>query len=215
MGHSTSRHPLWFLFALYFFHLMGTALNAQWGAFRYNLYILIGWAVTAATGMLSLVLPFGMEAGLVSSNAWILASIFLAFAWLWPNFQIMLFLIVPMKVKWLALLMWIGFGLTILFGDWTARLLALAALSNFFLFFGADIARRLRYGHRRMQSQLGEVRSAQEAFHRCHCCGITERDDTDRQFRVDTSTEGSPDICVPCLEQRKRAASDSQTDANA
>jgi len=43
-----SGNPFLALFALYFLWFMGGALEAQWGAFRYNVYVLIGYAMTVA-----------------------------------------------------------------------------------------------------------------------------------------------------------------------
>ena len=42
---------------------------------------------------------------------------FLAFAYLYPDFQLLLFFILPVKVKWLALLQWIGYFYVMLVGD--------------------------------------------------------------------------------------------------
>lgn len=198
-------HPLWLFFALYFYYLIGTALEAHWGAFRYNCYLLLGWVLTAGAAMAALAIGDGVAAGAIASNGWILASLFFAFAWLHPDFQILLFLILPVRVKWLALIAGAGIVLMFASAPWGTRLLILAALGNFLLFFGMPMLHRLRRGHRQMQGRLQDLQRSAEPLHRCHLCGTSDRDDPDRDFRVDTRSAGSPDICMPCLEARRRA----------
>src|SRR5271170_8047986 len=43
---------LFLFFFLYFFYLFGTMLEAQWGTFRYNLFILIGYLATISAAMI-------------------------------------------------------------------------------------------------------------------------------------------------------------------
>ena len=198
---------IWLFFACYLFWLFGGALERQWGTFRFNVYLLVGWLLSAGACMLVPFLPpslFG--AGALGTNSWWTLSVFLAFAVLFPNFELLLFFILPVKVKWLALIAWIGFGAILLFGDWVSKLLAVASLANFFLFFTPAIVNRLRRGQRAMSNQVREIKESGTPFHTCHVCGVTDLKDPDRVFRVDTSSEGSPDICLPCLETRKAAA---------
>src|SRR4029077_2272748 len=102
-----SGNPLLAIFALYFLWFMGGALEAQWGAFRYNVYVLIGYAMTVAAAF---AFPYG-----AATNGYITGSIFLAFAYLFPDFQILLFFILPVKVKWLALITWLFFAYQFIF----------------------------------------------------------------------------------------------------
>ena len=81
------------LFGIYLFYLMGTALEHTWGTFRYNVYLLIAYLCTVAVSFLAPELPM--------SNAYIGGSVFLAFAWLYPEFQLLLMFILPVKIKWL------------------------------------------------------------------------------------------------------------------
>ncbi len=91
---------LFLAIALYFFFMIGTAMETQWGTFRYNLYILIGYIAT----MLVALIP-----GAIVSGFYLIESIFLAFAWLFPELPILLFFVLPVKVKWLGLAAWIWY----------------------------------------------------------------------------------------------------------
>ena len=121
-------NPIFALFFWYMFYMMGNALENQWGTFRYNLYFLIGYLATIAVSFLIPNQP--------SSNAFLQGSVFLAFAFLYPDFQILIFFILPVRIKWLALIAWIGYLYSLVAGDWLTRLLVLASISNFLLFFG-------------------------------------------------------------------------------
>ena len=140
------------LFFWYMFYLMGTALENTWGTFRYNIYLLVGWLATVSVSFLQPDAP--------ASIGFLQGSIFLAFAYLYPDFELLLFFILPVKVKWLALLQWIGYFYLMLFGNWMACLLMLASVGNFVLFFWHDILLRMRTGRRKMAHQTQNIRSA-------------------------------------------------------
>ena len=134
--------PIFFAFALYLFYLMGTALESYWGEFRYNVYLLIGFLATVAVSFLTPDQAAGV--GLLGG------SVFLAFAWLNPDFELLLFFILPVRIKWLALLTWIGYGYGLLAGDWGDRFRILAAIGNFLVFFWPELVARFHRGGRQM-----------------------------------------------------------------
>lgn len=166
---------LFIFFAWYLFYLMGGALEGRWGAFRYNLFLLIGYIVTVAVTFL---FPFS-----AATNIFIGGSVFLAFAYLYPDFTLYVFFILPVKIKWLALITWIGYAYELLFGTWHTRLLVLASISNFLLFFGRDIYWRAKTGKRRMAEQAKQFTGKKEAFHTCATCGITDLSHPQMEFR--------------------------------
>ena len=162
-------------FALYVFYLMGGALEGHWGVFRYNVFLLTGYIATVAVSFLT---PYQS-----ANNIFIGGSVFLAFAALYPDFQFYIFFILPVKVKWLALLAWVGYGISFISGDWSTRLLIVASIGNFFLFFGRDIWWKMRTGKRKMAEQAKAMTGAREAFHRCASCGKTDVTHPDMDFR--------------------------------
>jgi membrane associated rhomboid family serine protease len=83
-------------FAWWIFYLMGNALEHYWGSVRYTLFLLLGCVLTIGAAFLT--------PGAPVTNAFIGGSVFLAFAWLNPDFELSLFFILPVKIKWLALL---------------------------------------------------------------------------------------------------------------
>lgn len=180
-------NPFFLFFGLYLFLIMGQALEGEWGAFRFNVYFLIGYAMTVAVAFILPDLPVGPY--------YVEGSVFLAFAHLYPNFEIHLFFLLPIKVKWLALITWIGYGLQVVAGDWVARLLVLAAVINFLLFFGREVWWRMRSGHRSMVAGARRARQKGQAFHRCAVCGVTEKTHPDVDFRVCRQCGGATEYC--------------------
>src|SRR5262245_56873535 len=72
-------------FGWYLFYLMGTALEQHWGTFRYNLFLLVGYLATIAASFAALWI---FNADAPASAAFLGGSVFLAFAFLYPEFVI-------------------------------------------------------------------------------------------------------------------------------
>ena len=155
LGEPPTTNLVFAFFFWYLFFLMGTALESTWGALRYNVYLLVGWAATVAASFLQPQAP--------AAPGFLQGSVFLAFAYLYPEFQLLLFFILPVKVKWLAILAWIGYFCVAVFGTLATQLLVTASVLNFFLFFWHDIALRVRSGHWQMAHQARQIRRAERA----------------------------------------------------
>ncbi len=119
---------------MYFYYFIGTALESKWGARRFLLYFLIGvlGAIIAA-----LITGFG-------TNHYLLMSMFFAFAILYPEHELLLFFILPIKMKWLGALNAVYYLYALIIGRWDTRVALLFSLLNLFLFFGGDIINLIR-----------------------------------------------------------------------
>jgi hypothetical protein len=180
--------PLFVIFAWYLFYMMATALESHWGAFRYNIFLLTGYLLTI--GVAFLVPAFPMN------NAFIGGSVFLAFAALFPDFEILLFFILPVKMKWLALITWLGYGYKFLFGGWPVRLMVLASIGNFLIFFARDIRWLMKSGRKRVVRQATRLSGREnEPFHRCTVCGITDKSHPQMDFRYCPQCDGQYGYC--------------------
>lgn len=181
-------------FAWYLFFMMSSALEQHWGVFRYNMFLLIGWALTVGVAFL---FPLNL-----ATNLFLAGSVFLAFAFLNPDFEILIFFILPLKIKWLALIAWIGYGFALLTGTWPVRLAVLASIGNFLIFFSGAILQRGKAGRRRMEHQAKQAaaRENDEPRHTCAVCGKTDRTHPQEDFRY-----SDDDKCY-CSEHRPKAA---------
>lgn len=184
-------NPIFAIFALYLLYFMGSALEAHWGAFRYNVFVLIGLLMTIAAAF---AFPYS-----VATNTYVTGSIFLAFAYLYPEYQIYMFLVLPIRIKWLALATWLFYGYEFAAGDWAGRLLILASVTNFFVFFGGSVYARVRYGHRELKRQSEAIASRNKALHSCAVCGITDKADRTMEFRYCTKCDPPVEYCIQHL----------------
>ena len=175
------------LFGIYLFYLMGETLEAQWGTVRYNLYLLIAYVATLAVAWVDPAFP--------TYSSYIGGSVFLAFAWLFPDFTLMIMFIIPVKIRYLALITWLLFLWTLAFGQLGSKLAVLASVANFLLFFGKDIFWRMRSGKLQMERGFSRLRQQNAPLHRCSTCGITERDDKSLDFRFCSKCDGAWEYC--------------------
>jgi hypothetical protein len=174
-------------FGWYLFYLMGSALEGYWGTFRYNVFLFLSYALTVG---LAFITP-----GAVVTNVFILGSVFLAFAYLNPDFELLIFFILPVKIKWLALIAWIGNIVLFVRGDMATRLQIAAAVATFVLFFGADILRSGRAARRSRAHAAAAKREEAEPRHRCYVCGKTDVSNPELDFRYCSKCAGDQCYC--------------------
>jgi Rhomboid family len=189
--------PLWVLLALWFLWFIGEGLERAWGPFRLTLYFLLGMIGTTVAA-----LKFQAD----FSNTMLMASLFYAFAWFYPDEVIYVFFILPVKIKWLA---WVSAALLIagfVLRPNSYRIALIAAFINYLLFFGPEILHRAR--HRRDVSTRRrrfetDSRSNAEALHKCATCGATEFTDPNMEFRVARDGE---EYCMSHLPRAENVA---------
>lgn len=177
-------------FGLYFLYFTGNTLEGYWGTLRYNLFILTGYVLTVGVAFLT--------PGVLGTNLFIGGSIFLAFAYLNPDFVIYVFMILPVQIKWLALLTWFGYAWRFFTGGLATKLSIAAAVGNFLIFFGRDLWLDIKAGRRRMQSQARQVtadRTDEEPRHKCHVCGRNSNDEPRLDFRYCSKCAGDQCYC--------------------
>jgi hypothetical protein len=184
---------LWLIFIVYLMMLFSEALDQAWGAFKVNLYVFSGVIFMIIGAMVFNSPPMGLT---------LYTSIFLAFAVIAPNFELMLFFILPVKVKWLAAIA--GATLVLNFiGAPHMRLPILFSLLNFFIAFGPQFVRwlRLRGTVMERRSRFDSSKQPEGAWlHRCHACGKTDLDDPKLDFRVGADGE---DYCSECRPRKQ------------
>ncbi len=120
--------PLFILLSLYFYWLIGESLEQYWGSFRFTLYYLCGVLGTIVAGFIS-----GY-----ATNHYLNLTLFFAFTVLNPEFEVLLFFVLPVKMKWLGALSGISLLISFFSTGLSGKLSIIAALGNFFLFFGQD-----------------------------------------------------------------------------
>ena len=140
--------PITILFALYFYYFLGTALENRWGSRRFNLYYLIG-IVGADIG--------GMILG-YNTNLYLNLSLFLSFACLYPDAEMLLFFILPVKARYIGYVDAAFLIYLFITGSWPMRLNLVASLLPFILFFGRDAYLMVKYDLQRLKRSLEQKR---------------------------------------------------------
>lgn len=206
---------LFMVITLYLYYMIGRQLEYAWGSFRFNLYFFMGVIFHIIAALLAYVI---FKASLPMGTYYLNLSLFFAYAVIYPNQQFYLFMIIPVKVKWLAWIDAAFFGYTILqaflpaYGGnpyygyifKTNALEAFVSLLNFLIFYLAtrnmrrfapkEIKRKQTY-RREVQAGRQEMQYANGAKHRCHICGRTELDDENLEFRYCSKCNGNYEYC--------------------
>lgn len=119
--------PIWLFFWLLLMYAAMKHLEAAWGDFKFTFYWACGAAATTAAAL---------AGDMVLSNVPLNMSLYLAFARLNPEYEILLFFFFPVKMKYLARLAWTVAAWTLLTGGTHTRLATLAGFCNYLIFFG-------------------------------------------------------------------------------
>jgi hypothetical protein len=125
-----------FLFLLeeYFYWWIGNALERAWGDFRFLVY----WLAGMVGAWLSCLISGGAD------TSALFLSLFFAYAWMWPDQQVLLFFIIPLKMKWLgwaSLALW---AVQFVMGGLSTKLCLVFGLAGFLVFFGPELWRWCR-----------------------------------------------------------------------
>lgn len=214
---------------LILYYQLGQTLERTWGTYRYNVYLFSGFIFTVVAAMLLYIvlgiiyagsIPNNMLGIFIGSNVstyYINMSIFLAFAATYPEEQLMLYFIIPIKIKWFGVL----YGAYILIDIYNAfsfarqnnfylyaiitTVLIFMSLLNFIIYFvstkknrGAfnpkQVKRKRQYRESIHKANINRTHE-NGARHKCAICGRTELDSPDLTFRYCSKCSGSKEYC--------------------
>lgn len=126
--------PIFIIFALYLYWIMGTFLESFWGILKFNLFYFSGVLFTIIGGLL-----LG-----ATTNNYLNMSIFFAFALINPNFELRLFFFIPVKIKYLAMINAGFYLLMLVLSPWAEKVAIFVSLFNVLLFFGGTMYRGIK-----------------------------------------------------------------------
>lgn len=209
---------IWFLVAIVFFYYpIGTSLERTWGSFRYTLYIFSGILFTVIGAFLLHFITGGVVVikgvpyllgGSIYSTYYISLSVFLAYATCYPNMQVLLMFVIPVKMAWMAVV----YCAIVLFdvvtsireGYWFLAVPIITSLLNFLLFFlgtrdtrryhPKEVKRRQEFKKAMAQSRVNP-HTGGVTKHKCAICGRTELDDPNLEFRFCSKCNGNYEYC--------------------
>ncbi|MDO5018991.1 MAG: hypothetical protein Q4E29_00795 [Lachnospiraceae bacterium] len=217
----------WTLLMLYFYYSIGTSLERTWGTYRYNVYIFSGILFTAAgafilygvsslLGAQSLGLWMTVDGYItyptMFSTYYVNMSIFLAYAATFPDYEVLLFFILPIKVKFLgiiygAMLIYqfiVGYGTSsaLFYYNLGIRFVITASLLNFVVFFFTS-RKKVRRGPIKIirqqavkqQPRHETKKSSGITRHKCAVCGRTDETNPELEFRFCSKCNGNYEYC--------------------
>ena len=221
-----------FLITCVFYYQVGMMLERVWGTWRFNVYMFGGLLFTILGSFLlmgtcylfffeqiRLYTPrlfFSNVFGVVSSSGsltgafssyYVNMSLFLAYATTFPDQQVLLMFILPIKVKWLGIV----YGLMLLYScipsgylitDMINWFVIGSSLLNFLIFFLTTrrrMGRSPKQAFRKMRFDR-ETRHAGNPYggiskHKCAICGRTELSNPELFFRFCSKCAGNYEYC--------------------
>lgn len=194
-----------------FYYQLGTTLERTWGAFRFNVYI-FGGIIFTILGAIVLYFATGqtqIAMGGYFTTYYINLSIFLAFALSYPDMKVLLYFIIPIKMKWMAIVYIVLAAYSALMSNAAGRVAILMSLLNFLIFFLATRGHKNVYNHQQQKTkhefhrQMHQAKHEQQAGgqyahgarHKCAICGRTELDDPNLEFRYCSKCNGNFEYC--------------------
>lgn len=207
--------------SLIFYYSIGSSLERTMGTYRYNVYLISGMLITviSAFGLMAYLYLFNPEYVMVPLQAqanlgaiselfstyYINLSIFLAYATIFADAQVMLMFVIPIKVKYLGIVYAIMLAVQFVqanLGDrvltLSYRVVILASMLNFIIFFlrSRKISHLTPRQIKRRQDFRHEIKKGKLITrHQCAICGVTEEQDPTREFRFCSKCAGNYEYC--------------------
>lgn len=194
------RFDLFTIVMLYFYFSVGKTMERTWGDFRFNVYVLSGILFTVIGAFLLYYFGGAYYNSLAFSTYYINMSICLAFAFTYPNIEVLLYFLIPIKMKWIGILYAATLVYSMFSGGLSTRIAIFSALLNFLIYFlSSRDMRRFRPNeiHRRQEFKrnVQKVQPRGGTRHKCAVCGRTENDGAHLEFRYCSKCDGNYEYC--------------------
>ena len=206
-----SFSPLSFILSLVFFYYMGSRLEAVWGSARFTVYYGLGVILNIIVGLLIALINPAYSYGVTADMSYLNLSMFFAYATLYPDLQVLVSFLFPIKIKWLALLDAALFAYDIFsyisYGQFAMAFLPIIAIFNYLIFFWEDLMDVFHRGKAHVRHQTSaqtinfkkaqkEVQQRKGYLHKCAVCGVTDQDDPNMEFRYCSKCNGYYCYCM-------------------
>ena len=193
----TDSNPFYLLLGCYVTYWTGQMLEREWGTAKFSLFYLCGvlWSIVG-----------GLILGTISIY-YIHLSFFLVIATMYSEMQVLFMFVLPIKMKWLALLDVVLILLDGIRIGPLVILLAVPSFLNYFIFTWPFWSMKLGFVRRRADPQVINFKRAKRQaekkaretggyMHKCAVCGLTDQDDPDMEFRYCSKCDGYYCYCA-------------------
>lgn len=191
------------LIFFYFYYFIGKTLEDKWGTARFNIYFFTGVLLTVIYGF---ILYFVTGVSYSITAYYIYLSMFFSFAALFPDLQVLLFFIIPIKMKWLAIVDAVIFIVDIVQLPFPVNLLPIVAVLNFLIFCGDELfsyirprrrsQRKAAVNFKREVQRMNYENKTKPYTRRCEVCGRTDTDHPELEFRYCSRCAGYHCFCI-------------------
>lgn len=208
-----SSFSILIIITLVFYYFIGTTMERTLGTFRYNLFIFSGMILMIISAFLAyavykIVDPVNADVYMyyfapTFSTYYLQQMVFLAFAITYPDMQVLLMFIIPIKVKWMGIV----YGVVLVY-ECIAGLLSRNYCTFFaigsqllnLLFFYMSTGRLTRFKPGEVKRRANYQRNVRMTppgvtRHKCAVCGRTEKDDPNLEFRFCSKCNGNYEYC--------------------
>lgn len=180
--------------SLFFYYFIGRNVEREFGTVKYNIFLQFGIILTIIGhfllyGFLSLTSSYAaslisMENSFQITNSYLLQTLFLIWAYLNPESKINLYFVIPIKVKYMALVYLILTGFNLITGGMGVKITIICAFINLFIFFIND----------KKPFRKTKKIKPKTFMHKCAVCGKTSDDSS--QFRFCSKCSGEKEYCL-------------------
>lgn len=187
------------LLVFYFYYWIGSILEREWGSGPFTIFLFSGVLLTVIYGFV-MYFVFGYRVMLDSS--YIFLSMFFSFAAMYPDMQVLFMFVIPVRMKFLALIDAVFFLMAVIGNPFPINLLPVVALLNFFIFCAGDLKSLLpgkpsksAINFRKESARIRYEQQAKLYTHKCAVCGRTDTDYPELEFRYCSRCEGYHCFC--------------------
>jgi len=194
--------------SLYFYYFIGSTLEREWGAGKFTIFYFSGVILNV---IYAFILWFSTGATVIITPVYLNLSMLFAFATLFPDFTIRLFLVIPIKIKWLAIangaFFLYEFILQLVAGNIFLAFLPIVAVLNFILICGDELLSYIQpiirnrtspqvINFKKTAKQVKREMADKPYRHKCAVCGKTDTDYPELEFRYCSRCNGYHCFCI-------------------
>lgn len=215
LGNMVFTQVFYGVIALFMYYSLGQTLERVWGSFRFNVFFFMGVLGQIVASLLGYLV---FKESLFLTTGFLNFSIFLAFAIYFPDVEFLLFFVLPIKAKWLAIAECAVYLYSFMVGNTSTRWEIVISLANIIVFFfmtrnykryaPKEIKRKTNY------QKAVKIRPAGGTRHKCAVCGRTELDGDDLEFRYCSKCEGNYEYCQDHLYTHQHVSGTDQSPPN-
>ena len=184
----------------YFYYWMGSTLEQVWGTAHFNVYLLIGWALTVIYGFMVYFIG-GLRIPIDAQYLYL--SMFFSYAALFPDQTVLLFFFIPIKMKYMALIDAVYVLAAVITNPFPVNLLPVVAVLNFFIFFSGTLIQKIpkkgnssTINFRKASRKIQKEEREKLYHHKCAVCGRTDTDYPGLEFRYCSRCAGYHCFCI-------------------